>query len=56
MNRNAGRLLGDQGAAPEDKSKRLGRRIERLIRRAMPPRLRYRVKGMLRGLGRHRAA
>jgi len=32
------------------------RRIERLVRDAVPPRLRYRVKGLLRGLRRRRAA
>jgi glycosyltransferase involved in cell wall biosynthesis len=48
MNRNVGRLLGDHGPAPEDKSKRLGRRLERVIRRTMPAKLRYRIKGLLR--------
>lgn len=36
MNRNLARLTGDEGPAPADKSRRLGRRIERAVRRVVP--------------------
>jgi hypothetical protein len=44
MNRNLSHLLGEKEAAPEDKQRRLGRRINRFLRRVVPPAIQYRLK------------
>lgn len=44
MNRNLSHLLGEQEAAPEDKQRRLGRRINRFLQRVVPPAIQYRLK------------
>jgi glycosyltransferase involved in cell wall biosynthesis len=56
MNRNLSRLLGDDGPAPEDKQRRLGRRLNRALRRAVPAGLQYRFKTLAMRLRRLRAA
>lgn len=52
MNRNVGRLLGDEGPAPADKSRRLGRRLERALRRVVPAPVRHRAKTLVHTLRR----
>jgi glycogen synthase len=56
MNRNLSRLLGDEGPAPEDKQRRLGRRINRALRLAVPPGVRYRLKALATRFRRGRVA
>lgn len=54
MNRNVGCLLGDVGPAPSDKRLRLGRRLERALRRVVPATVRYRLKTLASRLLRRR--
>lgn len=56
MNRNLARLLGDEGPAPEDKQRRLSRRLNRILRRVVPPAVQYRLKTLANRLHRQRAA
>jgi hypothetical protein len=56
MNRNLARLLGDEGPAPEDKQLRLSRRLNRVLRRVVPPALQYQMKSLANMLRRRRAA
>lgn len=56
MNRNLGRLLGDEGPGPVDKHRRLGRRLNRVLRRVVPAALQYRAKMLASRLRRRRAA
>ena len=56
MNRNLGRLLGDEGPAPEDKQRRLGRRLNRALRQVVPASLQYRLKTLANRFRRRRAA
>ena len=56
MNRNLARLLGDEGPAPEDKQRRLSRRLNRVLRRVVPPSLQYQMKTLANMLRRRQAA
>jgi hypothetical protein len=56
MNRNLARLLGDEGPAPEDKQRRLSRRLNRVLRRVVPPAFQYQLKTLANMVRRRRAA
>ena len=55
MNRNLARLTGDPGPGPEDKARRLGRRIERAFRRVIPVAVMAKVRPLARKLRRRSA-
>ena len=56
MNRNLGRLLGDEGPALQDKQRRLGRRLNRALRQVVPASLQYRLRTLAKRFSRRRAA